>query len=90
MMDWIRALYYIFMTKTGLADTYRNEQYFPKSDYFYDLERNLIGINYGNPDKSKIGMNIIMVLRHRVLFLRDYLMDKYDKKVEKKSEDKRV
>ena len=51
-MDWIRAFYYIFMTKTGLADTYRNEQYFPKSDYFYDLERNLIAINFGNPDKS--------------------------------------
>ena len=65
-MDWVRALYYIFMTKTGLADTYRNEQYFPKSDYFYDLERNLLAINYGNPDKSKIPKNILLTLRSRV------------------------
>ena len=70
------------MTKTGLADTYRNEQYFPKSDYFYDLERNLIAINFGNPDKSKLSLNIIIALRYRVQFLIDYLMDRYDKKEE--------
>ena len=84
-MDWIRAFYYIFMTKTGLADTYRNEQYFPKSDYFYDLERNLIAINFGNPDKSKLSLNIIIALRYRVQFLIDYLMDRYDKKEEEEA-----
>lgn len=73
------------MTKTGLADTYRNEQYFPKSDYFYDLERNLIAINFGNPDKSKLSLNIIIALRYRVQFLRDYLMDRYDKKEEEEA-----
>lgn len=75
------------MTKTGLADTYRNEQYFPKSDYFYDLERNLIAINFGNPDKSKLSLNIIIALRYRVQFLRDYLMDRYDKKEEEALEE---
>ena len=73
------------MTKTGLADTYRNEQYFPKSDYFYDLERNLIAINFGNPDKSKLSLNIIIALRYRVQFLIDYLMDRYDKKEEEEA-----
>lgn len=73
------------MTKTGLADTYRNEQYFPKSDYFYDLERNLIAINFGNPDKSKLSLNIIIALRYRVQFLIDYLMERYDKKEEEEA-----
>ena len=34
--DFARAAYYLFMTYTGLADTYRNEQYVPKSDFFYE------------------------------------------------------
>ena len=85
-MDWVRAFYYIFMTKTGLADTYRNEQYFPKSDYFYDLERNLIAINYGNPDKSKIGKNLILMVRYRMQTLEEYLIKRYKIKVEEAKE----
>lgn len=49
-MDWIRAFYYTFMIYTGLADTYRNEQYFPKWDVFYNFERYMIAINFANPD----------------------------------------
>ena len=45
-MDVVRAFYYIFMTYTGLADTYRNEQYFMKPDFLYNLEREIIAINF--------------------------------------------
>ena len=79
-MDWVRAFYYLFMTKTGLADTYRNEQYFPKADYFYDLERNLIAMNYGNPDQSKIALNMIIMLRYKLEAILEYIDQKYRKK----------
>lgn len=65
-MDWVRAFYYLFMTTTGLADTYRNEQFFPKNDFFYDYERNLIAINFANPDKGKVARNIIVGLNYRL------------------------
>lgn len=58
-MDWVRAAYYLFMYHTGLADTYRNEQYLPKHDFFYNLEATLIGINFNNPDKSVVARNIV-------------------------------
>jgi hypothetical protein len=63
-MDWIRSFYYLFMVHTGLADTYRNEQFFPKSDYFYDYERTLIAINFANPDTSKVARNLIVQLHY--------------------------
>ena len=59
-MDWARAFYYLFMTTTGFADTYRNEQFLPKKDFFYNHERNMIAINYANPDKSKVARNIVV------------------------------
>ena len=34
--DYARAAYFLFMTYTGLADTYRNEQYVAKSDFWYE------------------------------------------------------
>jgi hypothetical protein len=58
-MDWVRAAYYMVMVHTGLADTYRNEQYFPKLDFFYDFERNLIALNFANPDTGKTARNLI-------------------------------
>jgi hypothetical protein len=63
-MDWIRAIYYEFMTVTGLADTYRNEQFFPKLDIFYNFERNMLTLNFANPDKSKVACNIIVHLNY--------------------------
>ena len=36
--DWIRYLWYTLTIKTGYADTYRNEQYLPKSDIWYNYE----------------------------------------------------
>lgn len=50
LMDWIRCGFYLFMTGTGLADTYRNEQYVPKSDFSYNFERKMIALNFNNPD----------------------------------------
>jgi hypothetical protein len=43
-MDWVRAINHTFMVKTGLADTYRNEQFFLKLDFFYNFERNMIAV----------------------------------------------
>ena len=62
-MDWVRAVYYLFMYHTGLADVYRNEQFLPKSDLFYNFERNMIAMNFINPDQSKVARNLIVYLR---------------------------
>lgn len=63
-MDWVRAIYYQFMVKTGLADTYRNEQFFPKADIFYNFERNMVAVNFANPDKAKVARNLIVHLNY--------------------------
>lgn len=34
--DWARTFWYLLSTKTGYADTYRNEQYVPKTDIWYN------------------------------------------------------
>ena len=39
VFDFSRTAYYLFMTYTGLADTYRNEQYVYKPDWLYEQER---------------------------------------------------
>ena len=62
--DFVRTAYYLFMTYTGLADTYRNEQYMTRSDYIYDLEREMLLINFNNPDKSQVTLNLLKCLRH--------------------------
>ena len=62
-MDWVRCGYYLFMTSTGLADTYRNEQYLPKADLNYDIERQLLTLNFNNPDKGEVAKNILTLLR---------------------------
>ena len=65
-MDWVRAVYYLLMVTTGLADTYRNEQYFPKMDLFYNFERNMIMINFGGPDKDKLAKNLLTHLNYNL------------------------
>ncbi len=72
-MDCVRAFYYQFMVYTGLADTYRNEQYFPKLDFFYNFEQALIGLNFANPDKSAVAQNLIVHLNYNLCQLIDYL-----------------
>ncbi len=49
-MDWLRASWYLLSTYTGYADTYRNEQFMSKSDFWYNYERELLVVNYYNPD----------------------------------------
>jgi len=61
-MDYIRALWYIISTKTGYADTYRNEQYLPKSDFIYNHERKMLAINFRNPDPSTLSRNLLNAL----------------------------
>jgi len=51
-MDLVRCVYYLFMYHTGLADSYRNEQYLPKPDFLYDHERMMLALNFNNPDKE--------------------------------------
>lgn len=70
--DFVRAAYYLFMIWTGLADTYRNEQYLGKSDYFYDLEREMLMLNFNSPDKGKVSLNILKTLRHDLTALIDF------------------
>jgi len=48
--DWLRAAWYLLSIKTGYADTYRNEQFIPRSDIWYNHERKMLGINFKNPD----------------------------------------
>lgn len=52
-LDWLRTAWYLITIKTGYADTYRNEQYIPKPDWWYNHERKMIGINLDNPDVFK-------------------------------------
>jgi hypothetical protein len=68
-MDWVRAVYFKFMTVTGLADTYRNEQFFPKLDIFYNFERNMLMLNFANPDKSKVARNVVTHLNYNLKML---------------------
>mgnify|MGYP007103445149 CR=1 FL=1 len=63
VLDWVRAGYYLFMYHTGLADTYRNEQFLPKLDFFYNLEAKLVALNFNNPDKSVVARNILCCLK---------------------------
>ena len=77
-MDWVRAFYYLFMTKTGIADTYRNEQFLAKPDFFYNFERNMIALNFNNPDKSKVARNIMVALNHQIKDVIKYIEDEDD------------
>ena len=78
-MDWVRAAYYLFMTTTGLADTYRNEQFFPKWDVFYNFERNMIAMNFANPDKGQVARNIVVALNYQVKWLMECVENEENK-----------
>ena len=73
--DWVRAVYFIFMFHTGLADTYRNEHFVSKPDFIYNYERNMLAINFANPDKAKVARNIMVSLNHTLLSLGDAFID---------------
>ena len=64
--DWIRAAYYAFMMKTGLADKYRNQQFLYKPDFLYDYERRMISLNLQGPDIDKIALNSLKWLSYDI------------------------
>jgi hypothetical protein len=72
-MDFVRCAYYLFMYHTGLADSYRNEQYLPKSDFLYNHERKMLALNFNNPDKEVVANNLLRCLKHDYLQAIDYL-----------------
>jgi len=51
-MDFIRVIWYYLSIQSGYADTYRNEQYIPKTDFAYNHEAKMLGINFKNPDTA--------------------------------------
>ena len=80
-MDWVRWIYYNFMIKTGIADTYRYEQFIKKSDTLYDLELLLFSCNMNSIDKKMVLENLMIIsIYYFVLFL-----DKFDKIIPLKS-----
>lgn len=60
--DLVRTFWYLLTIKTGYADTYRNEQYLPKTDIWYNHERKMHGINLGNPDALRTATNLVVCL----------------------------
>jgi hypothetical protein len=63
-MDFVRCIYYLFMYHTGLADSYRNEQYLPKPDLLYDHERMMLALNFNNPDKEQVANGVLKCLKY--------------------------
>jgi hypothetical protein len=61
-MDYLRAAWHFVTIKTGYADTYRNEQYLAKSEFWYNHERKMIGINLKNPDVGMVSLNLVTAL----------------------------
>ncbi len=53
-MDFIRWIYYNFMTKTKFADPYRYEQYIAKSDWIYEIEAMFIAANMNDKYKKRV------------------------------------
>lgn len=68
-MDIVRVLYNKFMLYTGIADTYRNEQYLGKFDIIYNIEKLKIVSNLNNSDRDKVNFNISIILIYSLLSL---------------------
>ena len=64
--DWLRALWYTLSIKTGYADTYRNEQYVPKTELVYNHQRKMLAINMSNPDSKQLGSNLMLTLSYEL------------------------
>ena len=54
------------MIKTGVADTYRNEQYISKNDKLYELEMLLHSCNMNSLDKNKVRENLNILLNYYI------------------------
>lgn len=42
-------------------------------DCFYNFERNMIAINFANPDKSKVARNLVVHLNYTLKMIIEYL-----------------
>ena len=49
-MDFVRAFWFYGSIWTGYADTYRNEQFIPKTDFWYEHEARMHAINFKQPN----------------------------------------
>lgn len=72
-LDLVRAGWYWLSMATGYADTYRNEQFVPKSDLAYNHERKLLAINLSNPDPVKLAGNLTAGLAYDLGVLERWL-----------------
>ncbi len=63
-MDFVRWFYYYFMLYSGIADTYRNEQYVPKLDTLYEFDILIYACNLNGLDKKKVKENLYKVYNH--------------------------
>lgn len=61
-MDFVRASWYYISIWTGYADTYRNEQYVPKTDFWYAHETKMHAINLKQPNQAQIATNLMVSL----------------------------
>ncbi len=60
-MDWVRWIYYYFMIYSGIADTYRYEQFIKKNDALYNIELLLFSCNLNSHHKKKVLENFLIV-----------------------------
>lgn len=67
LMDFVRAFYYKVMLITGIADTYRNEQYISKPDFLYDLDRLMLIANLNSMNREMVGDNIAIMTLYSIL-----------------------
>ncbi len=65
-MDFIRWIYYYFMLYSGIADTYRNEQFLPKLDKLYEFEMLIHSCNLNGLDKHKVKHNLEQIYNYYV------------------------
>lgn len=62
VMDIIRAVYNKTFICLGLVDSYRNEQYLSKSDFFYNIEKLVLNGNLNQSDLYKARGNLFIIL----------------------------
>ena len=75
-MDLIRALWFKLSIFVGYADTYRNEQYLPRSDFKYNHDRKMLNINLDNPDREQLSINILTALSFELLQVANFFENK--------------
>ncbi len=63
-MDFIRWIYYYLMIYTGIADTYRNEQFLPKFDKLYEFEMLIHSCNLNGLNKKAVKENLGKVYKY--------------------------